>query len=95
MVSACTIFGAMAFACLFSFRYAQLYTKEKGEMWRQQFLFMLGSGVVVLAVIRLCHAKAEGDIVPTIVLDIMWILIGALGGWLIGDKKRFEDLLPK
>lgn len=99
MLELAPIFGAIAFAFLFSFRYAQIRTynsRVKVELWRKMLLALLGSLIIVLAIIRIYRAFiVEADVVATIILTLSWTIIGLLIGWFIGNTKNIDHLFRR
>ena len=73
MLELAPIFGAIVFAFLFSFRFARI----KVAFWRKMLLVLLGSLIIVLAIIRIYRAFAvEDDVVATTILTLSWTIIG-------------------
>jgi hypothetical protein len=99
MLTLAPIFGAIVFAFLFSFRYAQISADNGGGKiahWRKVSLLVLGCGILTLAIVRIYSVFWGGhDVVVTVVLSLSWIGIGGLIGWFIGNKETFESLLRK
>jgi predicted membrane-bound spermidine synthase len=92
MLELAPIYGAIAFAFLFSFRYARL----KVALWRKLLLALLGGLIIVLAIIRIYRAFAvEDDVVATTILTLSWTIIGLLIGWYIGNTKNIDNLFRK